>query len=128
MTDTPPTAQQPVLPPPNEPLSDERQLAFVVYLAYLGSILFQPLVFVGIVLAYIQRETAPDWLKAHYTYQVRTFWIGLLYLAVSVLLCFVLVGFLLLLGCLAWWIVRCALGIDRILRRQPPANPLSWLV
>ena len=123
MTETPPTPQ-----PLNEPLNDERQMAFIVYLAYLGSIVFQPLVFVGLVLAYIQRETAPDWLKAHYTYQIRAFWIGLLYLAASILLCFVLIGIVLLFACFAWWIVRSALGIDRILKRQPPPNPQSWLI
>jgi uncharacterized membrane protein len=130
MTDTPP---QPLpspspLPPANAPLNDERQMAFIVYLAYLASIVFQPLSLVGVVLAYVSRDTAPDWLQSHYSYQIRTFWIGLLYLAVSVLLCFVLIGFVLLLACLAWFIIRCALGIDRIFKREPPANPLSWLI
>ena len=126
MTDTPPPP--PPFPPANAPLNDERQMAFVVYLCYLASFVVQPLSLVGVVLAYVYRDAAPDWLKAHYTYQIRTFWIGLLYLAVSVLLCFVLIGFVLLLACMAWFVVRCALGIDRILKREPPANPLSWLI
>jgi uncharacterized membrane protein len=118
----------PTTPPPTDPLSDERQMAFVVYLAYLGSILFQPLGLLGVVLAYVNRDTAPDWLKVHFTYQIRTFWIGFLYIAISVVLCFVLIGFLLLLIVLVWFIVRCALGIDRLLKREPPAKPLSWLI
>ena len=126
MTDTPPPP--PPFPPANAPLNDERQMAFVVYLCYLGSFIVQPLSLVGVVLAYVYRDAAPDWLKAHFAYQIRTFWIGLLYLAVSVLLCFVLIGFVLLLACMAWFVVRCALGIDRILKREPPANPQSWLI
>jgi len=126
MTETLPP--QPALPPPNAPLNDERQMAFVVYLCYLGSFVVQPLSLVGVVLAYVHRDAAPDWLKAHYTYQIRTFWIGLLYLAASVLLCLLVVGFVLLLACMAWYVIRCALGIDRILKREPPANVQSWLI
>jgi len=126
MTETPPPL--PPTPTANGPLSDERQIAFVIYLCYLGSFVVQPLSLVGVVMAYVYRDAAPDWLKAHLNYQIRTFWIGLLYLAVSVLLCFVLIGFVLLLAWVAWVVVRCALGIDRILKREPPANPQSWLI
>ena len=126
MTETPPPL--PPTPTANGPLSDERQIAFVIYLCYLGSFVVQPLSLVGVVMAYVSRDAAPDWLKAHFTYQIRTFWIGLLYLEVSVLLCFVLIGFVLLLAWVAWVVVRCALGIDRILKREPPANPQSWLI
>jgi uncharacterized membrane protein len=126
MTETLPP--QPALPPPNAPLNDERQMVFIVYLCYLGSTLFWPLSLVGVVLAYVNRDAAPDWLKAHYTYQIRTFWIGLLYIAVSVLLCLALIGIVLLLACFAWFIIRCALGLDRVFKREPPANVQSWLI
>jgi uncharacterized membrane protein len=128
MTDTP-ALPPPAAPPPtaNGPLNDERQMAFIVYLAYLGAIVFQPLCLVGLVLAYLNRDTAPDWLKTHYTFQIHTFWIGLLYGSVSILLCFVLIGFPLLLAVFVWYVVRCALGIDRLLKREARPNPQSWL-
>jgi len=114
-------------PPHNAPLSDERQLAMIVYLAYLGSLAFPPLAIAGLVLAYVNREAAPDWLKSHYTFQIRTFWIGLLFWVVSLLLCFVLIGFVLIFATLAWLIVRCALGLDRLLKREAYPNPESWI-
>jgi len=30
-------------------------------------------------MAYIYKGDAPDWLKSHYRYQIRKFWIGILY-------------------------------------------------
>lgn len=116
------------LPPPsNAPLSDERQMAMLVYLAYLASLAFPPLAIAGLVLAYVNRTDAPDWLKSHYTFQIRTFWIGLLYWVVSILLCVVLIGFLLIFATLAWLVVRSALGLDRLLKREAYPNPQGWI-
>ncbi len=58
--------------------SDERQLPLIVYVLFLLGFLtawITPIV--GVVIAYMNRDTAPEWLKSHYTFQVRTFWIGL---------------------------------------------------
>jgi uncharacterized membrane protein len=139
MTDTPPpepppgatpqppaTTTQPT-PPPNNPLSDERQMALVVYIAYLAAFAFPPLAIAGVVLAYVNRETAPDWLKSHYTFQIYTFWLGLLFMFVSFLLCFVLIGFLLIFATMAWYVIRCALGINRLMLREAYPNPVSWI-
>jgi uncharacterized membrane protein len=106
-------------------------MAFVVYILYLCH--FVPVVgwvagIVGLVLAYVERDSAPAWLKSHYTFQIRTFWIGLLYYVVSIVLCWVLIGFALLTVTLVWFLVRCALGLARLMRNEPYPNPESWLV
>ena len=124
MTDAP--TPQPTAPA-NTPFSDERQMAMIVYIAYLASLAFPPLAIVGLVLAYVNRDAAPDWLKSHYTFQIRTFWIGLLFWVVSIVLCVILIGFLLIFATLAWLIVRCALGLDRLLKREAYPNPESWV-
>jgi hypothetical protein len=74
------------------------------------------------------RDTAPEWLRSHYTFQIRTIWIGLLYCIVAGLLCFVLVGFLLFPVVAIWFIVRCALGLVRLSQREPYPNPYSWTI
>ena len=118
----------PAAPPAaNDPLNDERRMAMIVYLAYLVALAFPPLAIAGLVLAYVYRDMAPDWLKSHYTFQIHTFWLGLLLWVVALALCVVLIGFVLLLGVLAWYIVRCALGLNRLLRREPYPNPESWV-
>lgn len=110
---------------------DERQLAFVVYILYLAH--FVPLVgwaasIVGLVLAYVECDAAPPWLASHYTFQIRTFWIGLLYYVVSIALCMIIIGIPLLVATWIWFIVRCALGLSRLLRNEAYPTPRSWTV
>jgi uncharacterized membrane protein len=127
---------EPPPPPPAQPTPatithDERQMAFVVYVLYLAH--FVPVIgwvanIVGVVLAYVERDTAAPWLKSHFTFLIRTFWIGLLFYVVAVPLCFILIGFPLLFATWVWFIVRCALGLSRLLRTEAYPTPESWLV
>jgi uncharacterized membrane protein len=120
----------PPTPPPPAPATvthDERQMAFVIYILYLAH--FVPLApIVGVVLAYIERGRAPAWLQSHYLFQIRTFWIGLLYWVVSLALCVILVGIPLLLATWIWFVVRCALGLSRLMRNEAYPTPESWTV
>lgn len=52
--------------------------AKIVYVLYLVGILFGLTTLIGVVMAYVNRGDAPEWLKTHYQYQIRTFWIGAL--------------------------------------------------
>ncbi len=131
MTDIPPNPP-PQAPPPytpsiGEPLSDERQMAMIVYILYLAAFAMPPLAIAGLVLAYVNRETAPDFLKTHYTFQIHTFWIALLYWVISLVLCIVIIGIFGFFAIMIWWIVRCALGLDRLMKRQAYPNPYSWI-
>jgi uncharacterized membrane protein len=105
---------------------DEAMLPLVIYILYLIPIGVTHIV--GLVMAYLSRDTAPEWLRSHYTFQIRTIWIGLLYCIVAGLLCFVLVGFLLFPVVAIWFIVRCALGLVRLSQREPYPNPYSWTI
>jgi uncharacterized membrane protein len=40
----------------------------------------------------VYRPDAPEWVKTHYRFQIRTFWIGLLYGFVSLLTAIIVVG------------------------------------
>ena len=114
-------------PAANAPLSDERQMAMIVYIAYLAAFAFPPLSIAGVVLAYVNRDTAPDWLKSHYTFQIYTFWLALLYWVISIVLCVVLIGIPLLFATMAWFIIRCTLGLSRLMRREPYPTPEGWI-
>ena len=103
-----------------------RQNALLVYGLYLGSFVFPPLILGGLMLAYMNRETAPDWLKSHFTFQIRTFWLYIGYLALSILLCAVLIGFLLIFATMGWFITRQVLGIGTLLKREAHPRPTSW--
>jgi uncharacterized membrane protein len=133
MTETtppqPPAAPPPSAPPPPSPLSDERQMALIIYVLYLASLVTGGLTaIVGVVLAYINRDTAPNFLKSHYTFQIRTFWIGLIAYVVSFALIIVLIGIPLVLAVTVWLVVRCALGLSRLLRSEAYPTPDSLIV
>ena len=101
----------------------------LVYILYLVSVVVGITVFVGIVLAYINRgEAAGTWAESHYTYQIRTFWIGILYSVISALLMFVLIGFLLIVAVFIWFVVRCVKGLQWSSAGQPVPNPNSWMI
>lgn len=77
-------------------------------------------------MAYIYREEAPDWLKTHYEFQIRTFWIMILYAIVCGLLNLVVIGALLFIVPVIWWIVRCVNGLKYVSERAPYPNPQGW--
>lgn len=112
--------------PTASPLKDERQMAMIVYGCYLLGLILWPLGIAGLVLAYVNREAAPDWLRSHFTFQIRTFWITFLYFCLSLVLCLLLIGFPLVFATMILFIVRCALGLDFLLKHQPYPRPETW--
>ena len=99
----------------------------IVYILYLVSLLVGVTALVGLVMAYIYRSDAPQWLKTHYQWQIRTFWIGLLYTVIGIISSFILIGYLILLCTLIWFIVRCVKGLSALEKKQPLKNPAGWL-
>ena len=102
-------------------------LALVVYVLYLSSYFFAVTAVAGVVIAYVQFDSADPLLQSHYRFQIRTFWIGLLYFVAGVVLCFVLVGILVLLWWFIWTLVRSIKGLLALNEGRPIAQPESWL-
>ena len=128
-TITPPPAMPPPTaptPPPAAAASDERQIALAIYILYLIPFAFGVTHLVGLVLAYVNRDTAPDWLKSHYSFQIRTFWLGLLYFVIACISCLLLIGFVLVPLVIIWFIIRCALGLNHLMKNQAYPTPESW--
>lgn len=50
--------------------------ALVIYILYLAGLVIGITGIVGIVLAYINRGKAGGFVESHYTFLIRTFWIG----------------------------------------------------
>jgi uncharacterized membrane protein len=101
----------------------------LVYVLYLASVLVGLTVLVGLVMAYMNRgQVGGTWAESHYTYQIRTFWIGLLYSLVSMLLMVLGIGFLLIVAVVIWAIFRCVRGLQWAAGGRPVPNPQSWIV
>lgn len=118
-----PPAPQPAAPPAPAP---GENVATIVYVLYLASLLTGITALVGVVVAYVYRDDAPDWLQTHYRFQIRTFWLGLLFGLVALVLSMVMVGFLVFAFVAVWLVVRCVKGLKFVSRRQAYPDPLGW--
>ncbi|ACL66562.1 conserved hypothetical protein [Anaeromyxobacter dehalogenans 2CP-1] len=101
--------------------------AKIVYVLYLLSFAAGITTLIGVVMAYVNEGDAPEGLRTHYRFQIRTFWIGLLYAVVGGLLTIVGIGALLLLFVAVWLVIRCVKGLRWLDQRQPVPNPATWL-
>lgn len=108
-------------------VSHDSGTARIIYILYLVSLVMGITALIGVVMAYIYRGDAVPWLREHYRWQIRTFWIGLLYTFLASIFLGVGIGYLLLLAVLIWFIVRCVKGLQRLSRGEPPAEAGSWL-
>lgn len=100
----------------------------VIYILYLLSFVMGISGIVGIVLAHINRGKSAPWLESHYTWAIRTFWLGLLGAVVSMVLMMVMIGMLTMILVVVWVIVRTIVGLQKLSRDEPIGNPQSWLL
>lgn len=101
--------------------------ANLIYILYLVSIVVGITAIIGVVMAYMAKDEAPDWLRSHYNNQINIFWKGLLYSIIGGILCVIMIGFIILLFALIWYIVRTVKGMQSLSRGEPYPNPSSWL-
>jgi uncharacterized membrane protein len=116
-------------PPPGQPApaTDTGATAKIIYILYLVSLVVGVTAIVGLVMAYLNQGQAPAWVQSHYRFQIRTFWILLLFCFVALLLTFAIVGVILWPLILVWLIVRCVKGLMAVEKQQPYASAASWL-
>ncbi len=108
-----------------------KSAAKTVYILYLVSLLIGITGIIGVIVAYIYKKDAPQWVQTHFDFQIHTFWIGFLYLAIGAAISAV-GGYVLWLAVLTawsiWLMVRCIKGIKYLDRGEPYPEPGSWLV
>ncbi len=109
-------------------LADDITMPMVVYVLYLVGLATGVAALIGVILAYANRDkTAGTWLDSHYAFQIRTFWIGFLILCVAMVTFLIGIGVLILLAFWIWVAVRTIMGFSRLSRREPIADPGTWL-
>ena len=109
------------------PIVSDNNLAVAVYLLYGAGYFTVISALIGVIIAHVKVDDADPVLRSHYQFQIRTFWIGLLYNAIGIPLCMVLIGFPILAWWLVWSLIRIIKGIMAINEGKPIANPRSWL-
>jgi uncharacterized membrane protein len=109
------------------PIVSDDSLALIIYLLYGAGYFFVIPALAGVVIAYVKVEDADPVLRSHYQFQIRTFWIGLLYITIGILLSVVLIGIPILAWWFVWSLIRIVKGITSVNEHKPIANPRSWL-
>lgn len=96
---------------------------------------------IGLIMAYVLKGDAGPVAWSHYLFQVRTFWLHLLFFPLGLLLVIIgiplsfvvvgvpilIVGGLMLLGAHVWYVVRCIIGLVIAATGEPYPRPRSWL-
>ena len=105
----------------------EGRTANLIYILYLLSLIFGVTSLVGLIMAYINKGDAPEWVQSHYRFQIRTFWIGLLLGVIGFFTAAFVVGILILVFLFVWWIARCVKGMKYISEGSAHPDPTSWM-
>ena len=104
-------ATDPPVDMPADKLASIRQLTMVCYVLYALSWFTGITGLVAIIVNYIKREdTAGTIYASHFTWQIRTFWWGLLWACIGFITMFIVVGFAVLIGAAVWSIYRIVKG------------------
>lgn len=94
-----------------EELASLRQLTLVVYILYAVSWFVGITALVAIIINYVKRgDVAGTLYESHFTWQIRTFWWGLLWAVLGGVTLMVGVGFVILLAAFVWTVYRLVKG------------------
>jgi uncharacterized membrane protein len=112
------------------PVVSDEQLVLIVYMLYFAAYIFGITALIGAIIAHVRFPDATSLLRSHYQFQIRTFWIGLLYLIVGAVLAvavFPVIGVAILIWWLIWSLVRNVKGLLALNDNKPIQDPTSWI-
>ncbi|HEY2751049.1 hypothetical protein [Phenylobacterium sp.] len=122
--------------------TEDRTLPAVTYALYLLAFATGFTAIIGVIVAYANQGAAGPQMRSHYTFLIRTFWIGLVWcliagmtLGVGIPLSFILIGIPLLilakvmfgLGAV-WYGLRCIVGVIYLAQEEPYPRPHSLII
>ena len=122
--------------------TEDRTMPAVAYALYLLAFATGITAAIGVILAYANQGSAGPLMRSHYTFLIRTFWIGLVWcviagmvLGVGIPLSFILIGIPLLILAKAmfalgavWYGVRCIVGVIYLAQGEPYPRPYAALI
>jgi uncharacterized membrane protein len=109
------------------PVVSDNALAVIVYVLYGIGYFTLCTALIGVIIAHLKVDDGDPVLRSHYQFQIRTFWIGFLYITVGFVLSLVLIGIPILVWWFVWSLIRIVKGAIAANEQRPIANPKSWL-
>ena len=98
----------------------------LVYILYLCSLFIGITSIIGVVLAYINKGNASPLLRSHYQNQIGIFWKMLLYTIIGAVLTIILIGLLIILAAIVWFVIRNIKGMQALSEGRPIDDPGNW--
>ena len=82
----------------------------------------------GVAMAYMNRADASELAQAHYSFQIRTFWLWLGMAVIGAIGAYFMIGWVILAAASVWFIIRCVKGMTFLNKGKPypDANTLLW--
>jgi uncharacterized membrane protein len=97
-----------------------KNVTTAVYALQAASFLIGVSFIVALIINYVKRpDVAGTYLESHFTWQIRTFWYGLLWGLLGFLTIFILIGYLVLLANTIWILYRIIKGWLQLYEDKP---------
>jgi uncharacterized membrane protein len=100
----------------------------VIYVLFLCGIVAPLLPIIGAVFAYINKDIKNKYLASHYIFIWRTFWIGFVGMMISIITTIMLIGSVLYICLLVWFILRIAMGFKYLLNGIEHPNYMTYWI
>ncbi|NQE63331.1 hypothetical protein [Caulobacter sp. RHG1] len=131
-----------ITPPTDLRAEEDKVLPAVVYGLYLLGFTNGLTFVIGLIVAYVNRDSAGPINQSHYTFAIRTFWLSIAWFLIgAVLLAFgiplivlaigipmIAIGGLIMGAVSLWFVVRCIMGIVYLVRGEAYPRPRAWLI
>jgi len=109
----------PSSPSPGTPSESTVQITHITYALYALGMVTGIFAIAGLIVAYIKRDDAVGtYLASHYSWLIRTFWWGVLWTTIGIILAIVAVGFIVLAVVWVWWVYRIIKGWLRLTEKR----------
>ena len=117
--------KDPAVPPA---LQNDKTLPVIIYILLALGPFNGFTAVIGAILAYVSKAAAPEWMQSHYVFQIRTFWLWLLFSCIGGVLVIAGIGLVILAAVGIWAAVRCILGLSWLLKGQAYPTPRNWMI
>jgi len=111
----------------NKTQANTSSYAKVIYILLMISTIIGFTGVIALIMAYVMKDDCPEWLQSHYRFQIRTFWIGLLYMLIGVFTFKIIIGYFIILFTVVWMLIRCSKGLKQLANEQAVKNAENWL-
>lgn len=83
---------------------------------------------IGVIIAYLKRDEARGTLwDSHFTYIIRSFWLGVLGICIGAVTTFLFIGILIVWIVALWWLIRSVNSLLKAIDDRPIPNPETLL-